>query len=68
MSSVAVHGTAFQQQGGCAEPMLKYREDQKELHCVFVDLEKIHERMPREELWWCVRKSGVACKGGAGYV
>ena len=30
--------------------MEKYREDQKELHCVFVDQEKAYNRVLREEL------------------
>ena len=42
--------------------MEKYREGQKELHCVFVDLEKAYNKVPREEVWYCMRKSGLAEK------
>ena len=35
----------------------QYREDQRELHCVFVDLEKAYDRVSREEMWYCMRKS-----------
>ena len=30
--------------------MQKYREGQRELHCVFVDLEKAYDKVRREEL------------------
>ena len=42
--------------------MEKYREGQKELHCVFVDLEKAYDKVPREEVWYCMRTSGLAEK------
>ena len=42
--------------------MEKYREGQRELYCAFVDLEKACDRFPREELWYDMKKSGMAEK------
>ena len=39
--------------------MDKYREGKTKLHCVFVDLVKAYDRVPREELWFRMRMSGV---------
>lgn len=36
--------------------MGKYREDQKELNRIFLDLEKAYGRVLMEELWDCARK------------
>ena len=29
---------------------------------MFVDLEKAYDKVPREEVWYCMRKSGLAEK------
>ena len=42
--------------------MEKYRERQRELHCVFIDLEKAYDKVPLEELWYCMRKPGIVEK------
>ena len=42
--------------------MEKYREGQKELHCGFMELEKAYDKVQREEVWYSMRKSGLAEK------
>ena len=42
--------------------MEKSREGQNELHCAFVELDKAYNKVPREEVWYCKRKSRLAEK------
>ena len=43
----------------------RYREGQQDLHYVFNDLEKAYDRVPREELYWCMRdETVVRCAAG----
>ena len=37
-----------------------YRDSKKDLHIVFIDLEKRYERVQREVLWKCLEKKEVS--------
>ena len=42
----------------------KHREMQKELHLVFIDLEQAYDRVPRQDVWRCLREQVVPEKYG----
>ena len=51
--------------------MEKYRKGQRELHCVFVDLEKAYDRVPERkalELYEKIRKGRKVCATCTRYV
>ena len=42
--------------------MERFREQKKDLHMIFIDLEKDYDKIPRNVMWWALDKHKVPSK------
>jgi hypothetical protein len=42
--------------------MERYKEERKDVHMVFIDLEKAYDKISRNVLWWALEKNKVPAK------
>jgi hypothetical protein len=42
--------------------MKRCREQKKDLHMIFIDLEKVYDKVPRNVMWWALQKYKISSK------
>jgi hypothetical protein len=42
--------------------MERYREQKKDMHMIFIDLQNVYDKVPRNIMWWALQKHKVSSK------